>query len=87
MEIPAGFPDASIPSRMRDLLSQRLGDGWYALMRNHVLELLQGYIISEVRASIFAPFLLGVVEGYQNLFSMIESLAGKFVFTSQECSY
>ena len=81
MVVPADSLDVSIPSRMLD----RLGDGCLAHMRDYALELLQIYIISELRTSIFTPFLFGVVEGSQNLYSTIESSTGKFVVGFQEC--
>ena len=79
LEVPADFSDASIPSRMHDQLSQRLGDGYFSLMQNNALEILQTYIISEMRESIFTSLPFGIVEGYQNLLSIVESLAGIFI--------
>lgn len=77
MQVPAHFPDTCIPPTIHDQLSRRLGGEWRALMQNNAFEFFQSYIISEMHACIFKPFLLGVVEGSQNLFSTIESSAGK----------
>ena len=73
MQVPADFSEASIPHRMHRL-SQRLGDEFLTLMQNNAFELLQSYVILEMREFIFTPFLFGEVEG--SLLSKIKSLAG-----------
>ena len=74
MQVPADFSEASIPHRMHDRLSQQLGDEFLTLMQNNAFELLQSYVILELREFIFTPFLFGEVEG--SLLSKIKSLAG-----------